>query len=549
MDRVVELDAALRDQLEHDGRDEGLRDTSDPEAVGRFDEPPGRLVRMPSTLVRVLPRSRTCTRTPGAPASTTCRRVAELDPHAVAAAQPLRHGEPEHASRDERRAPAQATTSSRMPRTGGGLVSDLVRAEHGRDRRLGRRLVPRMDVREHLAGLDRLTPLRAADDADGVIDLVVLRATTAAELEARDADRERREARDDARPRRHDLANDGRPRQRVEVGISALGANPALVHLASRPVGQRLLRSSATFDGVDAEIGQRQKPRARIEDELREVRRPLSHDRVDRLPDLERVSDGGAEGLVHVGQQADDVAPGPAAEIDHLLREDARVVDALHERAVADLHVEHDRLRAGSELLRHDRGGDERHDVDGRRDVAQRIELLVGRDEISRLADDRDADLAHLREELLDGQLDAEAGYRLELVERSARVAEAAPRHLPERNAAGGDDGADRERGLVADASRRVLVDDPPAERRRDVDRVARTDHRVGQGVRLLPGEPLVVDGHAPRGHLVVGDVAARVAEDELRDLLLGELSAVPLALDQLGCANRHADDHARMRA
>ena len=67
---------------------------------------------------------------------------------------------------------------------------------------------------------------------------------------------------------------------------------------------------------------------ARIEDELREVRRSLSHDRVDRLPDLERVSDGGAERLVHVGQQADDVAPGPPAEIDHLLREDPRVVDA-----------------------------------------------------------------------------------------------------------------------------------------------------------------------------------------------------------------------------
>ena len=38
------------------------------------------------------------------------------------------------------------------------------------------------------------------------------------------------------------------------------------------------------------------------------------------------------------------------------------------------------------------------------------------------------------------------------------------------------------------------------------------------------------------RGELVVGDLAARVAEDELGDLARsGELLAVPLTLDQLG--------------
>src|SRR5688572_32770229 len=47
------------------------------------------------------------------------------------------------------------------------------------------------------------------------------------------------------------------------------------------------------------------------------------------------------------------------------------------------------------------------------------------------------------------------------------------------------------------------------------------------------------------RGHLVVGHVATRVAENELGDLLVGELLAVPLTLDQIGRANRHADDHA----
>ena len=118
-------------------------------------------------------------------------------------------------------------------------------------------------------------------------------------------------------------------------------------------------------------------------------------------------------------------------------------------------------------------GGDQRDDVDRRGDVAERVELLVGGDEVGGLADDREADLAHLRDELVDRELDAEAGDRLELVERAAGVAEAAAAHLPERDAAGRDDRADGERRLVADAAGRVLVDDLAPERGGEVDRLA----------------------------------------------------------------------------
>ena len=111
--------------------------------------------------------------------------------------------------------------------------------------------------------------------------------------------------------------------------------------------------------------------------------------------------------------------------------------------------------------------------VDGRGHVAQRVEQLVGRHEVGRLPDDRHADVAHLRDELVERQLRAEPGDRLELVERAARVAEPAAAHLPERHAAGGDDRADRERRLVADAAGRVLVDDLAAERPAQVDRLA----------------------------------------------------------------------------
>ena len=114
----------------------------------------------------------------------------------------------------------------------------------------------------------------------------------------------------------------------------------------------------------------------------------------------------------------------------------------------------------------------------------------------------------HLRDELVDGQLDVEAGDRLELVERAAGVAEPAAAHLPERYAAGGDDRADGDRGLVADAAGRVLVDDLAAERCAEVERLAAADHRVGERVRLGGRQAAEVDGHAERGQLVVGDLA-----------------------------------------
>jgi hypothetical protein len=51
----------------------------------------------------------------------------------------------------------------------------------------------------------------------------------------------------------------------------------------------------------------------------------------------------------------------------------------------------------------------------------------------------------------------------------------------------------------------------------------------VGEGGRFGGGHPAEVDGHRHRGHLVVGDVAARVAGDEGADFLAGEFFAVAL--------------------
>ncbi len=78
-----------------------------------------------------------------------------------------------------------------------------------------------------------------------------------------------------------------------------------------------------------------------------------------------------------------------------------------------------------------------------------------------------------------------------------------------------------------------MLVHDLAPEGR-EVDGLAALHHRVGERVRLGVAEPLEVDGHAERGHLVVGDLVARVGEDEPGDLRVRQLSAVALLLNQL---------------
>ena len=368
-----------------------------------------------------------------------------------------------------------------------------------------------------------------------MVDRVLLRPPPGAEMQCRHADRDRAEPNDRAVPWRAHLLDDRRLRERGRIGIAALRPDPALVDGERGAVGDGRLGSPSPLVLVDPEIGEREQSCARVEDELREVRRPLAADGVARLGDLERVADGRPQRLVHVGEQADDLAPRVLAELEHRLGERPRVLERLHEGTVADLDVEHDRVGAAGDLLRHDRGCDQGQDVDGAGDVTKPVELLVGRDEVVGLADDREPDLLDLGDEVVDGEVDAEARNRLELVERAARVPEAAAAHLPDGHPAGRHDRADRDRRLVADASGRVLVHDLAAECRAEVERATAADHRIGERVRLCRRHPAEVDGHAERGQLIVRDLAPRVAEDQLRDLVGGKLLPVPLPLDQLG--------------
>src|SRR3954465_9222507 len=112
-------------------------------------------------------------------------------------------------------------------------------------------------------------------------------------------------------------------------------------------------------------------------------------------------------------------------------------------------------------------------------------------------------------------------------------MTEATTAHLPERNAACGDHRSDRDRDLVPDIARRVLVDDAAPESTREVDRLAARHHRIGQGEGLGRSQTAEPDRHQKCRCLVVGHIPADVAGDEFADLSGGELLSVPLALDQ----------------
>ena len=312
-------------------------------------------------------------------------------------------------------------------------------ARSAASRLLGGGLVPRVDLGERLARRDRSPRLREADDADGVVDRLARAVPPRAELERGDATSLARSSRTNPLAGAAPARRPERPAGR-RVGVAALRADPLLVGREGRAVRHRGFGAAPPLRLVDAEIREREQLSGRIEDELAEVRRPAAAHRLPRLPHLERVPDRAAERLIHVRQHADDVHPGLLAERAHLLGELARILDRPHERALADLDVEHERARAGGDLLRHDARRDERDLVDRRRHIAQRVELLVGRNEVRALSRHSDADRARLLDELVGRQLDAEAGNRLELVERPARVAEPAAAHLPERHAARRDD-------------------------------------------------------------------------------------------------------------
>ena len=222
-----------------------------------------------------------------------------------------------------------------------------------------------------------------------------------------------------------------------------------------------------------------------------------------------------------------------APEAHHRPGELGGPVAAGHERPGAHLHVEHERLGALGNLLRHDRAGDERDRLHSSGHVAERVELAVGGGEAGTGGADDASHPLELCPDLLVGELGPPAGNGLQLVEGAACVAEAPARQLRDGRAAGCHERSQDERHLVADATRRVLVDGR-ARKSLEVHPVSGADDRARPPRELGDREPAPEDGHEQRGDLLVGDRALDVGADDPVDLGVGEGVGVPFRADDV---------------
>src|SRR5687768_5844232 len=109
--------------------------------------------------------------------------------------------------------------------------------------------------------------LAKADDADRVVDRIVLRPPPGAESERCDPNAHGAETADGARSRRRDLADDRSPREGGLVRLAALGRDPAIVRRERGAVCERSLCAAPAFCLVYAEVREREQPARRCQDE------------------------------------------------------------------------------------------------------------------------------------------------------------------------------------------------------------------------------------------------------------------------------------------
>ncbi|MNT03568.1 hypothetical protein D3C72_1381110 [compost metagenome] len=237
--------------------------------------------------------------------------------------------------------------------------------------------------------------------------------------------------------------------------------------------------------------------------------------------------------LVHVRQNGRRLHARAIADGDNAFGQFHRLVVGRHEGARTHFHVHHQRIQAGRQFLRQDGAGDHGHRFHRGRDVADAIETLVGRRQLRRLANDGYADLLHHLAEQCIVRHRAIAGNGVELVERAARVAQAAARDHRHVAAACGDHGAQQQRDDVAHAARRMLVDDGTRQvQRTPVQHLAGIAHGQGERHAFVHVHVVEIDSHAQRRDLPFADAAVSDATHEKLDFLGAQYALVALLAD-----------------
>ena len=205
-------------------------------------------------------------------------------------------------------------------------------------------------------------------------------------------------------------------------------------------------------------------------------------------PPRPRCRPPGPSGVDMSVSSATVATPCASPELHHGAGQLPRRRRSLHERAGADLDVEHQRAGALGDLLAHDRAGDQRDRLDRAGDVAQRVQLAVGGGSDSPAAQIAAPTSRSCATNSAADRRTRKPGDRLQLVQCAAGVAEAAAGQLRHRGAARRHQRRQRQSDLVADPAGGVLVHGGPATRRTDPAArreaiIARVQRAVSAGV------------------------------------------------------------------
>ena len=280
--------------------------------------------------------------------------------------------------------------------------------------------------------------------------------------------------------------------------------------------------------GVEHLGGQRQR-------QLHHIGGPSAGQYLQRFLDLDGVANGAAQRCLHVRQQRARHQPLLGAQLHHRAGQFAGLRLGRQERPAADLAVEHQRPGALGDLLAHHGAGDQRQRFGGGGDIAQRIDLPVGRGQLA-CREDRRPEVAKLLPDLGFGDLGGETRDGLQLVEGSAGVPEAAPRGLWHRSPARHHDGNQRNGDLVADAAGGMLVHQRQwlavAPQIRKVQPLTGVHHGRRPAGDFGAGHAPQEDGHQQRRHLLVGDPTVGIAVDHPVDRRIRQHPAVALGPD-----------------
>ena len=244
------------------------------------------------------------------------------------------------------------------------------------------------------------------------------------------------------------------------------------------------------------------------------------------------VAGGAAQRRVHVRENRARVHTAFIPERNHHFCEFAGIGPGLHERGTAEFHVEDERVEAFGELFGKDGRGDERDAGHGAGNVAERVNFLVRRNHPVGLTADDTADFLHLLNDFSGGQHGFEAGNGIELVERAAGDAQAAPGNHWHAETEAREQWRERQRDLVADAAGGMLVHERafvPGE----FQHIAGIAHGERERGDFGGGQPAKINGHEHRGHLVVGNCPGGELADEFLNLFRREGFAFAFGFDE----------------